>query len=172
MVCLSQGRCGKRQRRRRGPRLSATAFKGKASFRSFRQLTSHWPCWRRLLRGPWTARRGSQPILKEINPEEGLMLKLKLQYFGHLVWRANSLEKVPMLGKTESRREDRGWDDWMASSTRWRWVWASSRRWWRTGKTGVLPAVHGVAKSWPRLSDWTTTRWHKYNDYFAIISAK
>ena len=64
-------------------------------------------CWRRLLRVPWTARRSSQSILKEINPEyslEGLMLKLKFQYFGHLMWRANSLEKTLMLGKIEGRR--------------------------------------------------------------------
>ena len=67
-------------------------------------------CYRRLLRVPWTARRSNQSILKEINPEyslEGLMLKLKLQYFGHLLWRSNSLEKTLMLGKTEGRR--RGW---------------------------------------------------------------
>ena len=72
-------------------------------------------CWRRLLRIPWTARRSNQSILKEISPEyslEGLMLKLKLQYFGHLMWRADSLEKSLMLGKTEGRRRSgrRGWD--------------------------------------------------------------
>ena len=64
-------------------------------------------CWRRLLRVPWTARRSNQSILKEINPEyslEGLMLKLKPQYFGHVMWRADSLEKTPMMGKTEGRR--------------------------------------------------------------------
>ena len=68
-------------------------------------------CWRRLLRVPWTARRSNQSILKEISPEyslEGLMLKLKLQYFGHLMWRTDSLEKTLMLGKTEGRRR-RGW---------------------------------------------------------------
>ena len=67
-------------------------------------------CWRRLFRVPWTARRSNQPILKEINPEyslEGLMLKLKLQYFGHLIWRADLLEKTPKLGKTEGKRT--GW---------------------------------------------------------------
>ena len=78
-------------------------------------------CWRRLLRVPWTARRSNQSILKEINPEcslEGLMLKLKLQYFGHLMQRADSFEKTLMLGKTEGwRRDDRGWDGWMASPT-------------------------------------------------------
>ena len=73
-------------------------------------------------------------ILKEINPEyslKGLMLKLKLQYFGHLMQRASSLEKTLMLGKIEGRRRrgHRGWDVWMASLTQWTWVWASSRRW-------------------------------------------
>ena len=71
-------------------------------------------CWRRLLRAPWTARRSNQSILKEINPDyslEGLMLKLKLQYFGHLMWRDDSLEKILMLGKIEGRRR-RGWQ-WM-----------------------------------------------------------
>ena len=84
-------------------------------------------CWRRLSRVPWTARRSNQSILKEISPEyslEGLMLKLKLQYFGHLMRRADSLEKTLMLGKIEGRRrrDDRGWDGWMASLTQWTWV--------------------------------------------------
>ena len=85
--------------------------------------------WRRLLRVPWTARRSNQSILKEISPEdslEGLMLKLKLKlrYFGHLMWRTDSLEKILMLGKIEGgrRRDDRAWDGWMASTTRWTWV--------------------------------------------------
>ena len=86
-------------------------------------------CWRRLLRVPWTARRSNQSILKEISPEyslEGLMLKLKLQYFGHLMRRADSFEKTLMLGKIEGRRRDnRGWDDWMASLTQWTWVWVA-----------------------------------------------
>ena len=95
-------------------------------------------CWRRLLRVPWTARRANQSILKEINTEyslEGLTLKLNLQYFGHLMWRADSLEKTLMLGKTESRRR-RGWQRmrWLASLTQWTWVWANSGRQWRTGK--------------------------------------
>ena len=100
-------------------------------------------CWRILLRVPWTAKRSNQTILKEISPEyslEGLMLKLKLQYFGHLMWRTNSLEKILMLGKIESRRRRGyrgGWDGWMASLTWWTWVWVSSSWWW-TGKPGVL----------------------------------
>ena len=100
-------------------------------------------CWRRFLRVPWTARRSNQSIIKEINPEyslEGLMLKLKLQYFGHLVWRTDSSEKTLLLGKIEGRREgaDRGWDGWVASPAQWTWVWASSGKWARTGKPGVL----------------------------------
>ena len=85
-------------------------------------------CWRRLLRVPWTARKSSQSILKEINTEyslKGLMLKLKLQYFGYLMWRADSLEKILMLGKTVGGR---GWDGWMASLTQWTWIWANFRR--------------------------------------------
>ena len=92
-------------------------------------------CWRRLLRVPWTTRRSNQSIPKEINPEyslEGLLLKLKLQYFGYLMWRAESLEKTLKLGKIEGRRRrgSRGWDGWMATSTQWTWVWANSERQW------------------------------------------
>ena len=88
-------------------------------------------CWRRLLRVPWTARRSNQSILKEISPEyslDGRILKLKLQYYGHLKRRTNSLEKTLMLGNIEGRREgeDRGWDGWMASPTSWTWIWLSS----------------------------------------------
>ena len=93
---------------------------------------------RTLLRVPWTARRSNQSILKEISPEyslEGLMLKLKLQYFGHPMWRADSLEKILMLGKIEGRRrrDNRGWGGWMASPTEWTWVWVNSGSWWWTG---------------------------------------
>ena len=100
-------------------------------------------CWRRLLRVPWTARRSNQSILKEINPEyslEGLMLKLKLQYFGHLMQRANSLEKTLMLRKIKGRRRRRRQRTRYldASLTQWTRVWARSGRWWRTGKPGVL----------------------------------
>ena len=83
-------------------------------------------CWRKLLRVPWTARRSNQSILKKINPEyslEGLMLKLKLQYFGHLMQRADSWEKTLMLGRLKAREEgDRGLDGRMASLTQWTWV--------------------------------------------------
>ena len=99
-------------------------------------------CWRRLLRVPWTARRSNQSILK-ISPGcslEGLMLKLKLQYFGYLMQRVDSLEKTLMLGGIEGRkrRDTRGWDGWMASPTQCTWVWVNSGSWWWTGRPGVL----------------------------------
>ena len=114
-------------------------------------------CWRRLLRVPWTARRSNESILNEISPEyslEGLMLKLKLQYFGHLMWRADSFENTLMLGKIESGGDgdNRGWDGWMASLTRWTWVWASSGNWW-WDREAQRAAVHGVVKSWTWLSN-------------------
>ena len=101
-------------------------------------------CWRRLLRVPWTARRSNHSILKEISPGcslEELMLKLKLQYFGHLMWRVDSLEKTLMLGGglgAVGEGDDRGWNGWMASPTQWRWVWVNSGSWWWTGRPGVL----------------------------------
>ena len=98
------------------------------------------------MRVPWTTRRSNQSILKEISPEyslEGLMLKLKLQSFDHLIWRTDSLEKTLMLGKIEGRREggDRWWHSWMASPTWWTWVWSSSGSWWWTGKVGMLQSM-------------------------------
>ena len=101
-------------------------------------------CWWRLLRVPWTARLSNQSILKEISPGcslEGLMLKLKLQYSGHLMWRADSFERTLMLGKTEGGKDWRGCDGWMVSPTRWTWVWAGSGSWWWTGRPGVLQSV-------------------------------
>ena len=99
-------------------------------------------CWRRLLRVPWTARRSDQSILKEISPGcslEGMMLKLKLQYFGHLMWRVDSLEKTD-AGRDWGQEEKgtTGWDGWMASPTRWMWIWVNSGSWWWTGRPGVL----------------------------------
>ena len=115
-------------------------------------------CWRRLLRVPWTA-RSNQSILKEITLEyslEGLMLKLKLQYFGHQMQRPGSLEKTLMPGRLKAGGDggDRWWDGWMASLIQWTWVWASSRRWWRTRK----PAVYEATKNWIGFSNWTTTK--------------
>ena len=116
-------------------------------------------CWRRLLRVPWTARRSNQSILKQISPEyslEGLMLKLKLQYFGHLMRRTDSFKKTLMLEKIEGRRRRgrQGWDGWMASPTQWTWVWVNSGSWWWIGRSGVLQSI-GVTKSQTGLSNWT-----------------
>ena len=100
-------------------------------------------CWRRLLRVPWTARRFNQSILKEISPGcslEGMMLKLKLQYFGHLMRRADSLKRPWCWERLRAGGEGdhRGWDGWMASLTQWAWVWVDSGSWWWTGRPGVL----------------------------------
>ena len=114
------------------------------------------------LRIPWTARRSNQSILKEISPDyslEGLMLKLKLQYFGHVIWRPDSFEKTLILGRIEVGREgdDRGWDGWMASLTQWTWVWASSGSWWWTGRPGMLHSMglQRVGHDWATELNWT-----------------
>ena len=116
--------------------------------------------WRRLLRVPWTARRSNQSILEEINPAyslEGLMLKLKLQYFGHLIRRTDSLEKTLMLGRLKAGGEGdgRGWDGWMASLTWWTWVWACSRSSWWTGKPGVLQPIGSQESATAEQLNWS-----------------
>ena len=122
-------------------------------------------CWRRLLRITWTPRRSNQSILKEISPEyslEGLMLKLKLQYFGHFR-RTNSMEKTLMLGRIESRSrmEWQRKDGWMASPTQWTWVWVSSGFLWWTGIPGVLLSM----ESQRVRHNWTELNWL----YFTVI---
>ena len=119
-------------------------------------------CWRRLLRVPWTARRSHQSILKEISPGyslEGLMLKLKLQYFGHPMRRVDSLEKTLMLGGIEGRRR-RGqqrmrWLDGIADLIAW--VWVNSGSWWWTGRPGVLrfKGSQRVGHDWATELNWT-----------------
>ena len=123
-------------------------------------------CWRRFLRVSWTARRSNQSILKEISPEyslEGLILKLKLQYFGHLMWKVDSFEKTLMLGKVEGGGEgdDRRWDGWMASLTQWTWVWVNSGSWRWTGWPGVLQSMglQRVCHDWASELNWTD--WNK-----------
>ena len=116
-------------------------------------------CWRRLLRVPWTARRSNRSVLNEISPEyslEGLMLKLKLQYFVHLMWRTDSLEKTLMLRKTEGgRRKGQQRMRWLDGITNSMDMSVSSQSWWWTG--GLLAAVQAVAESdmTERPTDWT-----------------
>ena len=141
-------------------------------------------CWKRFLRLPWTARRSNQSILKEISPEyslEGLMLKLKLQYFGHLMGRTDSLEKTLMRErlKVGGEAEDRGRDGWMPSPIQWTWVWVGSRSWWWTGRPGMLQSVElqRVGQDWEtelnlanNNSSTTTIFFFKIPAYFFSFS--
>ena len=128
-------------------------------------------CWRRLLRVPWTARRSNESILK-ISPGcslEGLMLKLKLQYFGHLMWRVDSLEKTLMLGGIGAGGEgdDREWDSWMASPTQWTCVWVNSGSWWWTGRPGMLRFMGSqrVRHDWVTQLNWTYSNKSRFTSY-------
>ena len=132
-------------------------------------IFNHWRidafelwCWRRLLRVPWTARRSNQSIPKEISPLdgcslEGLMLKFKLQYFGHVMQSTNSFEKPhgwERLNAGGEREWERRMRWWMASPTQWPWLWVSSRNWWWTGIPGVLQSMgsHRVGYDWSDLA--------------------
>ena len=130
-------------------------------------------CWRSLLRDPWTARRSNQSTIKLINPEyslERLMLKLKLQYFGHLMGRAEH-SKRPWCWerlKAGGEGDHREWDGCMASPTQWTWVWISSGSWWWTGKPGVLQSMvsQRVGHNWATELNWTNL----YN-FFSFLEA-
>ena len=131
-------------------------------------------CWRRLLRVPWTARRSNQSIPEETSPGcslEGLMLRWKLQYFGHLMRRVDSLEKTPCWEGLGAGGEgnDRGWDGWMASPTRCTWVWVNSRNWWWTGRPSVLwfMGLQRVGHNWATELNYCLNKW-----YLSLLSDK
>ena len=114
-------------------------------------------CWWRLSRVPWFVRRSKQSILKEINPEhslKGMLMKIKLQYFGHVIWRADSLDKTD--SRKDRGQEEKGGraveDEMVGSLTQWTWIWANSET--VKDREAWCAVVHGVAKSWTRRSDY------------------
>ena len=127
-------------------------------------VLKNWCFWtmvlEKTLASPLNCRRSNQSFLKETSPGcslEGLMLRLKFQYFGHLMWRADSFEKTLMLERLKAGGEenDRGWDGWMASLTRWMWVWVNSRSWWWTGRPGVLWFMGSKGSDTTERLSWT-----------------
>ena len=125
-------------------------------------VLKNWCFWtvvlEKTLESPLDCKGSNQSILEEISPEcslEGLMFMLKLQYFGHLTRRADSLKRPWCWERLKARGEgdDRGWDGWMASPTQWTWVWVNSRSWWWTGRPGVLQSMGSQSQT--RLRDWT-----------------
>ena len=127
-------------------------------------------CWRRLLRVPWTTRRSNHLMLKEISPEyslEGLMLKLKLQYFGHMMGRTVHWKRPWCLGRLKVGGEGENWEwyGWMASLTQWTWVWESSGNWWWKRKPGVLQSMWSqrVGYNWATELNWVV--WQELKMY-------
>ena len=136
-------------------------------------------CWRSLLRVPWTARRSNQSILKGVSPGyslEGLMLKLKLQYFGYLMRRTVSLEKTLIWErlKVGGEGDDRRWDGWMASPTQWKRVWVNSGSWWWTGKPGELQSMGSQRVEHDRATElnWISFITPSPPSYFIIFASQ